>query len=104
MQQIVRQLPPFDPCRGYMTFVICTFGFTACNATTGRLLPICFSDCPFIDYILEECSSEFHAGDPNYPGINQLLYPFPCLEPPAYYNFPAQYIETDPSQCLGFGK
>ena len=83
---------------------MCTFEFTACNVSTGRLLPICTADCAIIDNILDDCSSEFHANDPNYPGVNELLYPFMCHEPQTYYNFPAQYIETDPSQCAGLSK
>ena len=76
------------------------FRFPACNATTGRILPICPDVCSFVDAVVMPCTNGFFRNNPDFPAVNQLLDAFVCLEPQSYYNFPSQYIETDPNDCL----
>ena len=99
---IISQLDPFNACRVFITTVICVFRFPACNDTTGTILPICSSLCPTVDAIVMECSLEFFRNNSDFPAVNELLDTFVCLEPQTYYNFPAQYIDTE--QCSAFGK
>ena len=81
------------------------FRFPACNETRGTILPICHNYCDFVDLVVNRCTSqhfEIFINNPEFPAVNQLLDTFECLEPQSYYNFPAQYIETDPNICSGF--
>ena len=103
---IIRRLDVSDPCRGYITFVLCVHRFPACNATTGLLLSLCTTVCANLNNIIETCSSEYFIGDPNFPAMNQLFNTFTCADPASYYNFPRlnQYVDTDPNNCIGFSK
>lgn len=94
IQSIIRQLPQTSVCRGFVNTVVCVFRFPACNPETGKILPICPFVCPTVDCIVNECSLEFFAGDPNFPEVNRLLDIFMCNNPQTYYNFPSQYIST----------
>ena len=85
--------------------MICVFRYPACNATTGKILPICRDICGLVDTFVGQCTeSQFFRHNPDFPTVNHLLDTFVCLEPQSYYNFPAQYIETDPNDCSGFCK
>ena len=76
--------------------------FPACNETRGTILPICRNICDFVDMVVSQCISQQFLNNPEFPAVNRLLDTFECLEPQSYYNFPAQYIETDPNICSGF--
>ena len=106
IRTIIRRLDASDPCRGYITYVMCAHRFPACNATTGLLLPLCPTVCPNLINIVETCSSEYFIGDPNFPAMNQLFSTFICTDPESYYTFPRlnQYVDTDPSNCIRFSK
>ena len=81
------------------------FRFPACNETRGTILPICRDICGLVDGIVNQCTEEqFFRNNPDFPAVNQLLDTFVCSEPQSYYNFPIQYIETDPNICSGFCK
>ena len=81
------------------------FRYPACNDTTGKILPICPDICDLVDQVVGLCTeSQFFRNNPKFPAVNHLLDTFVCLEPQSYYNFPAQYIETDPNECSGFCK
>ena len=80
--------------------MICTLRFPACDPTTGVTLPICPEQCPFIDDIIMACSVEYFRNNTEFPAVNQLLDTIVCLEPQTYYSLPAQYIATDPNDCL----
>ena len=75
------------------------FRFPSCNPETGRILGICPNVCPTIDSIITDCSLEFFRNNPDFPAVNELLDTFVCLDPETYYNFPAEYIETEPEDC-----
>ena len=79
------------------------YRFPSCNATTGRILPICPDVCSFVDAVVELCDG-FLRNNPDFPAVNRLLDEFVCIEPQSYYNFPSQYIETDPNDCLNISK
>ena len=102
IQNIITQLDPFNPCRVFITTVICVFRFPACNPMTGMILPICPDLCPLVDDIVMQCSLEFFRNNPEFPNVNRLLDEFECLDPQSYYNFAIQYISTD--DCSAFGK
>ena len=97
---IIRQLDPLNPCRGYTTYLMCLHRFSSCNVTTGRLLPICPTVCPTVDDIIEQCLTEFI----NDPAVNRIVDRFECQEPQTLYNFPLQYVSTDPNDCIELGK
>ena len=104
-QDIIRELDPLDFCRVFISTVICVFRYPACNDTTGKILPICPDICGLVDGVVNQCTeSQFFRHNPDFPAVNHLLDTFVCLEPQSYYNFPAQYIETDPNDCSGFCK
>ena len=104
-QDIIREMDPLDVCRAFISTIICVFRFPACNPTTGRILPICPDICGLVDTVVGLCTeSQFFRNNPEFPAVNELLDTFICLEPQSYYNFPAQYIETDPNDCSGFCK
>ena len=104
-QEIIRRLDPLDICRAFISTVICVFRFPACNETRGTILPICRDICGLVDGIVNQCTEEqFFRNNPDFPAVNQLLDTFVCSEPQSYYNFPIQYIETDPNICSGFCK
>ena len=94
IQNIIQLLPQSSVCRGFIGTVICVFRFPACNPNTGKILPICPFVCPTVECIVNECSLEFFAGDPNFPEVNRLLSEFNCSFPQTYYNFPSQYISS----------
>ena len=96
---IIRQLDPLNPCRGYITYVMCVRRFSACNVTTGRLLPLCLTVCPTIDSIIEQCSNEFSD-----PAVSQVISRFQCQDLQSMYNFPLQYVSTNPNDCIELGK
>ena len=102
IRTILRQLDPLNSCRGFLTFVMCAHRFPACNATTGRILPLCIADCPDINEIVAHCTMEFYMNS-DYPLTFQLFDSFAC-ESLSYLNFPLQYIETDPNECTEFSK
>ena len=105
IQIILGELDPFNDCRRFINSVVCVLRFPACNATSGRILPICPDLCSFIDgVIIARCSSEFFANNPNFSAVNDLLNRFECLQPQSYYNFPAQYIENASVECSNFCK
>ena len=98
-------MDPLDFCRVFISTVYCVFEYPACNDTTGKILPICPDICGLVDGVVNQCTeSQFFRHNPNFPAVNHLLDTFVCLEPQSYYNFPAQYIETDPNDCSGFCK
>ena len=103
-QAIIPQMNLLDPCRGYLTYVMCAHKFPACNDTTDRLIPVCLAACSSLTQIIQECSgSFFFINDPDYPLTNELTNSFSC-EARSYINFPRQYIETDPNDCIEFSK
>ena len=102
IQTILRQLDPLNSCRGFLTFVMCARRFPACNATTGRILPLCIADCPVINEIIAQCTMEFYMSSTDYPLTFQLFNSFTCEL--SYINFPLQYIETDPNECIELSK
>ena len=105
LREIFFQLDPMDTCRTLIITVICVFSFPACNERRGTILPICRSICDVVDLIVERCTSQqFFRNNSAFPAVNRLFDTFVCLEPQSYYNFPAQYIESDPNICSGFGK
>ena len=104
-QEIISQLNTLDLCRAFLSAVICVFRFPACNETRGTILPICRDICHIVDSIIEQCASgQNFRHNPRFPAVNTLLDTFVCLQPETYYNFPVQYIETDPDICSGFSK
>ena len=103
IETITRLLDPLNPCRGFSTYMMCTYRFPACNATTGKVIPLCLEACPDINSVIELCTREFFYNNPDYPFINQLLNSFSC-ESQSYLNFPLQYIETDSIECVDFSK
>jgi len=104
IQEIIQRLPQSSVCRGFIGTVICVFRFPGCDPGTGKILPICPLACPIVDCIVDDCSLEFFAGDPNFPAINQLLNAFVCDDPQTYYNFPSQYISDPNENCSFIGK
>lgn len=87
-----------------MSTVVCVFRFPACNATSGKILPICHSICPLVDEILAQCSKGFFVGNSTFANVNRLLGNFECRKPQSYYNFPLQYIASDPNDCSAFSE
>ena len=104
IQAILIGLDPLSPCRIFFSTLTCTLRFPACNGTTGKILPVCPEQCPTIDAIEMECSVEYFRNNSDFPAVNQLLDTTACLEPQMYYNLPAQYIATDPNDCIRFSK
>ena len=104
-REIIRRLDPLDTCRAFISTIVCVFRFPACDETRGTIVPICRSDCSIVDLIVELCTSQqFFRNNPEFPAVNRFFDTFECLEPQSYYNFPAQYIETDPNICSGIRK
>ena len=103
-EQIIRQLNPLDPCRAFISTVLCVSRFPTCNETRGTILPICRNICDFVDLVINQCTLQFFRNNPEFPAMNRLLDTFDCHEAQSYYNFPIQYIETDPNYCAGFGE
>ena len=102
---MIHQLDPLDTCRIFISTLICVFKYPACNDTTGKVLPICPGICTIVDDIVNLCTeSQFFRRNPDFPAVNDFLDTFVCLEPQSYYNFPVQYIETNPNDCSGFCK
>ena len=98
-RDVISQLNTLDVCRAFFSTMDCMYRFPACNATTRKILPICPDICSFVDTVVNLCTEEFR-NNPDFPALNQLLDIFMCLEPQSYYNLPAQYIETNPNDCL----
>ena len=98
-------MDPLDVCSSLLYTVNCVLKYPACKATTGKILPICQTFCGAVDNFVDICTeSQFFRNNSDFPIVNHLLDTFVCLDPQSYYNFPAQYIETDPNDCIGFCK
>ena len=93
------QVDPLSACTAFVGIVTCALTLPACNPTTGRILPICRSNCSAIDFNIADCTEPFR-NDPDFPALNEFLDTFECFDPQSYYPFPAQYIETDPNECI----
>ena len=104
-QTIIRQLNQLDACRGHLTYVMCLRRFPACNDTTGRLTPLCLTDCPTFGntITIDECSGSFFINNQDFPLINELVNSVSC-EPESYINFPRQYIGNASNECVVFSK
>ena len=102
---IDQRLDPTHLCRDFIKILNCVATFPTCDLiseTTGRLLSICPSLCPMIDALIAQCSVQF-VDNPSFVAINELFDSFICLEATTYYQFPLEYIETDPANCLSLG-
>ena len=100
LQQIISELDPQDICTELFSIVICALRFPSCNDSRGTILPLCHNVCSLVDFAFESCiSRKFFRYNPRFPVVNQLLDAFVCVEPKSYYNFPIQYIDTNPSIC-----
>ena len=80
--------------------MICALSLPACNPRTGRILPICPSNCSAVDSNVAVCTEQFR-NNPEFPVLNEFLDTLVCSEPQTYFMFPVQYFETsDPNECF----
>ena len=99
-ERLFDQVDPLSSCVAFLNIVICAFGLPACNPRTGKILPICPSNCSAVVSNLAACTERFR-NNPEFSVLNGFLDMFVCSEPQTYFMFPVQYLETsDPNECF----
>ena len=100
----LNKLPGSTACREFLTVFNCTIRHPPCDANGTKVVPICPSDCPLIDFRRSQCALVLNE----YSGfelLKELLNSFNCDQPRTYYNFHRRYFETDnSSDCVTLSK
>lgn len=99
---MIKQMTEYAMCGELLILLSCIITFPACSASIERLIPICESQCLIIADQITQC--RMNISKENFPTAFILFDDFNCENPMTYYNFPEQYIETNPDNCLMISK
>ena len=103
--QNIQEIPELAMCEELMNTLNCMISYPVCSVNTGRLRPICRSQCEMINDQLTQCSMELPSDA--FPIVNEIFFTdFACEDPQSYYIFPSQYISnlSHPNDCLMISK